>query len=216
MKMIIKTKEMILILLAIIITAGCQAVFTTSPFGDMLHPAPEDIPDDMLTEYCWDIMANGTPEEQEAAFAALQASIADGNTDPDLNYVAGVMALDQMGFTMDSFQTGTDDTAALEDLQTTITENFALMQEMGSYFDTAQDGGAELTASDQIFGGIGIIFNTVETPEDLATIDLENPSTETEAGADMINEGLASISGADSSGITTEVEVLVLLMLSGE
>lgn len=170
--------------------SGCQEIFTYSFFTAM-QPDPADLPDEKLAEYCSDILVNGTAEEKAEAFAALQAAIQAGSTDPEINYIAANLALDQAGLTFNnliSIIDSQDPAAAFGDLLSG--NNLDLLETAGNYFMTVDAGDSSLlSATDYIIGGVGIVLGSVDG--DTGLIDPNNLSSAQQQGLSAIEQGIA-------------------------
>jgi hypothetical protein len=212
MKMILKINIMSFLLILMIISGGCQALFTTSPFQDALKPDASELPPDQLSTYCWDVLAEGTAAEKAAVYAAIQAALeGDSADDPDLNYAAGTLALDQAGFSIDTIMSGMDDPTIMEDFF--AEENMDNLEDAGDYFLAADTAGAELTATDQIFGGIGLLLATVPTVDDLLTIDFNNLTTEQEIATEMLAEGVTAFAALVDPGASMDPADLLSILI---
>ena len=187
MKLILKITVFFFFSLMFLYLMGCQAVFTTSLFKDVLAPDVSQLPPEQLAGYYENILITGTTDEKAAALTSIQAEIESGNTDPELNYVAGILVLDNMGLSIDNMITMMADPANAEVL---ITEdNLNLIMDMGDYLYTADQGGVELTDADKVFCGIGLLLQTVSI-DDLPTFDFNSPAPEQVAAVELINEGV--------------------------
>jgi len=189
MKLINKITVYFISSLLLLCLIGCQAVFTASLFKDVFAPDVSQIPPAQLAGYYEGVLINGTPEEKAAALDSIQTAIDNGNTDPELNYIAGVLVLDTIGVSVDNIITMMSDPEGAADLLTA--DNLALIEDMGTYLYTADQGGVELTDTDMVFCGIGLLLQTVEL-DNLDSVDINNPTPEQAAAVALINEGAAS------------------------
>jgi len=213
MKAFLKIFTLLLCLSLCFVFLGCQNVFTTSPFKDLFKPDVAKIPPEQLANYGQDVLANGSDTEREAAYVAITTAIAAGNKDPELNYVAASLALDQIDFTIEAVMNNLSDPVALQNMFMAEGVLETLM-DTGGYLYTASEGGVELTGTDNLIGGVGLLLSTVPTINDVVGIDWNAATSEQNAALDMIQTALPAFE-IDVSGEIDLASLLMSFMSSG-
>lgn len=179
---------LLVILFTFFLISGCEAIFTKSPIGRFAPPA-SDLTPSQLASYA----NSASADEAEEVLAAIEEAL-DGmsNDDPlygELNQAAGTMALTATGLTLSGIMSALEDPTAL---LTDVNDNIDLLIDAGGYFESAHDAGEELSSSDMILGGVGLIL---AESGDLASIDpLEfgpDPDDDYAEAYALIQEGAA-------------------------
>lgn len=149
-------------ILLVLALAGCQDVFTWTPFG-FIETKPADLPTDKLIEYSWDVMASDDTAKITDALAAVTARLADELTNGKLAYVGANLAayLSNATSLFVSPPPDTSDPVALA----TYADAYKLaidvpsLEAAAAFYTVALTQGIELNATDYYLACIGGLLN---------------------------------------------------------
>jgi len=147
-----------LVLLLLLILAGCQAIFTYSPLS-FLQRDPANLPLDQKIAWAENALASGDPEAMATAYDAIK-------DESGVDYLAANLALELSGVPQLLFEVMEGDVAI--DNQIDL-ENF--LQQLDSsylsaagdhYNDTLSNDPDSLTGTDYILGAASLLFKATE------------------------------------------------------
>jgi len=154
---------------ALVVLAGCEAIFTFSPVGFLQTP-PANMSAEQLAGFGADALSSGDPVAMAAALDAINALIAAGGLSDaqiaDLSLAGGGLAIDLSGIG-DVLQGVLQGDVALNDFAifdaalADLGVDLALLSSGGDLLLGADAGGAELNSSLLALAAIGLIVDPV-------------------------------------------------------
>lgn len=147
-----------LVLMFLLLLAGCQAIFTYSPLS-FLKRDPANLPLDQKITWAENALASGDPGAMETAYVAIK-------DESGVDYLAANLALELSGVPQLLFEVMEGDVAI--DNQTDL-ENFLqqldsdyIIAAGGHYNDTLANDPDSLTGADYILGAASLLFQAAD------------------------------------------------------
>jgi hypothetical protein len=154
--------------------AGCQAVFTTSPFS-FLQRDPADLPPEQQAAWAEQALASGDPAAMAKAYAVIKDN-------PDQAYLAASLAAELSGVpqaladaiadldTILDWTTGAEAEAYFDAFLTSVDSWYAA--EAAVRFDAVLTSSpSELTGTDMVMGALCLAFVAADASGSFATAD---------------------------------------------
>lgn len=174
--------------------ASCQAVFTFSPLS-FLRRDPSTMTTAQQLEFAQSALGSGDAEALAEAYDAIAAAAAENPDDPELQYLAGQLALEMSGVG-DVFEgllgSGGDltiDESAWEGI------NQDLLADAGTYMQNADALDADLTATDYLVGAVGLLVAGADAGSDV--VDTVGTNENQDEAIDFLNKGIDELTAAD-------------------
>ena len=157
------------IALALVVLAGCEAIFTFSPVGFMQTP-PDNMSADQLSGFGLDSLSGGDDEAMTLALDAINALIDAGDLTTEevaeLSLVGGSLAIELSGVgdvlaSVLLEEIDLTDFTSIDNAITTLGVNLELLSSGGDLLVGAGAAGAELNSSQLALAAIGLIVDPV-------------------------------------------------------
>ncbi|HEB09690.1 MAG TPA: hypothetical protein ENI06_00575 [Spirochaetales bacterium] len=144
----------ILVLLLLLLFAGCQAIFTYSPLS-FLQRDPANLPLDQKIVWAENALASGDPEAMATAYDVIK-------NESGVDYLAANLALELSGVPQLLFEVmegdvAIDSEADLDIFLLQVDEDY-IVAAGGHYNDTLANDPDSLTGTDYILGAASILF----------------------------------------------------------
>ncbi|MQY76202.1 MAG: hypothetical protein GH155_01055 [Spirochaeta sp.] len=164
-----------LVLLLLLLLAGCQAIFTYSPLS-FLQRDPANLPLDQKIAWAENALASGDLEAMATAYDAIK-------DESGVDYLAANLALELSGVPQLLFEVieGNIDYSAITDMNDFLADNVDseyVSYAAGDFWATLSNDPDSLTGTDYILGAACILFDA--GGGDLATlalVDVTGPGT---------------------------------------
>jgi hypothetical protein len=148
-----------LVLLLVLVLAGCQAIFTYSPLS-FLQRDPDNLPLDQKITWAENALASGDPEAMATAYDAIK-------DESGVDYLAANLALELSGVPQLLFEVIEGD---IEINNQTDLENFLQDNVDGEYvtfaaghfLDTLSNDPDSITSTDYVLGAASLLFKAAE------------------------------------------------------
>ncbi len=179
-----------LVLLLVLLLAGCQAIFTYSPLS-FLQRDPANLPLEQKIAWAENALASGDPEVMETAYDAIK-------DESGVDYLAANLALELSGVPELLFEVmeGDVEIDSTTDLDTFLdqVDGDYIIAAGGHYNDTLANDPDSLTGTDYILGAASLLFKAAE---DTGT-DIENlTGAQVEGAKVFVSTGLDNLSADD-------------------
>lgn len=196
-----------IVLALITLLAGCEQVFTWSPFGGLQRNPANMSPEQQVT-FAQDALESGDPDAMGDAFELLQDS-----EDPETQLLAVDLALgaaeiettltDLLAATMDE---GGDPEQALADALAGLSaEDLAMLDAAGDLLDAAAEEG-EPTPEQYAFTAIGLLAVAADEAGGLEELETVDPDSDAAATLDQAIGFLeAASAGLEESGQDADI-----------
>ncbi len=177
----------ILVLLLLLLFAGCQAIFTYSPLS-FLQRDPANLPLDQKIVWAENALASGDPEAMATAYDVIK-------NESGVDYLAANLALELSGVPQLLFEVmegdvAIDSEADLDIFLLQVDEDY-IVAAGGHYNDTLANDPDSLTGTDYILGAASILF---KASKDTGT-DIDNlTGAQVQDAKDFVSAGLACLS----------------------
>jgi len=147
-----------LVLMFLLLSAGCQAIFTSSPLS-FLQRDPANLPLDQKITWAENALASGDPEAMATAYNAIK-------DESGVDYLAANLALELSGVPQLLFEViggdvAIDNQADLENFLQQLDSSY-ISAAGGHYNDTLANDPASLTGTDYILGAASLLFKAAE------------------------------------------------------
>ena len=177
----------------LVLYAGCQAVFTASPFS-FLKKDVADMTYGQQQAYALDALASGDLEAMQEAYDALKDELS-GSDDPEASLLGAHLAMELSGVPgiLDDVVEGSIDfSGEQEDTEDQLTDFLAetdteYMDDAADFYQSAAADGGELSGSDYILGATCILFSGTDGED----VDSASGTEEQADAIEFLEAGLA-------------------------
>lgn len=179
-----------LVLLLVLVLAGCQAIFTYSPLS-FLQRDPANLPLEQKIAWAENALASGDPEVMATAYDAIKDV-------SDVDYLAANLALELSGvpellFEVMEGDIDIDSTTDLDTFLGQVDEDY-IVAAGGHYTDTLANDPDSLTGTDYILGAASILFKaSKDTGNDIDDLT----GAEVQSAKDFVSAGLTNLPADD-------------------
>ena len=148
-----------LILIFLLLWAGCQAIFTNSPLS-FLERDPANLPLDQKITWAENALASGDPEAMATAYDAIK-------DESGVDYLCANLALELSGVPQLLFEVieGNIDYSSITDMENFLQNNVDaeyVTFAAGHFLDTLNNDPDSLTGTDYILGAASLLFKAAE------------------------------------------------------
>lgn len=173
---------------------SCQRVFTYSPLSFMQRD-PSTLPADQQVSYAENMLASGSAEDMAAAYALIQALLAQDSTNPDLQILAAELAIGGSG--LGGLLSSLDTSAGLDTLNASLeTLNLDLAGDVSGHVDAAVANGGTVSESLYVNASMAILANEANDAGGFDQINWDAPSAEVQKALDY-----AALGGVDMESL---------------
>ena len=156
---------LLVVLILLLSLSGCELIFTTSPLS-FLQRDPANLPPAQRIAWAEQALASGDPAAMAAAYAVIKDQAAS-SSDPELTYLAAMLALELSGapaMLMAVLSGSAEFTSAADVEEVFASVDTAYLSEAGGFFQATHDNdGSFLSGTDYILGCMCLLFEAVET-----------------------------------------------------
>lgn len=167
-------------LLLLLFSAGCQRVFTFSPFSG-LQRDPATMSADQQAQYAQDVLAGGDTEAMAEAYALIENLLVNDPENGELHLLAADLAIGASG--LGTLVSNIDPESGFSDLDA-LTEglNTELLSGVGNHIAVAEASGQPVSNSQYVNAGAAIIVGkAAESESGFEGIDWENDADAVQA-----------------------------------
>ena len=189
--------NLLVILFIVIIFAGCQAVFTYSPFS-IFQRDPAKLPPEQQIAWAESVLASGDTDSMAEAYELLEALLEDDPDNGELNLLAADLAIGASGLgdllSSIDLESGTDTLSdALDSL------NYEYLDAVGDHIAAAAESGTEVSESQYVNASAAIVAGEANEAGGFDNVDWENPSEDLQTALDYAELGNVDIESYFSS-----------------
>ena len=183
----------LILLSVIVLSSGCQAVFTQSPFAG-LQRDPSNLSPEQKIGYAESLLATGDTEAMADAYEEIAKLLEDDPDDPELNLLAAELAMGASGVNDvieeaisagDNFDVNT----ALENLDMDAIDSVA------DHVDVVLANGGEVSDNTLVTAAATTVLSVVENGGDLSALESWDGTSTPEFGNDANAEALEDAAG---------------------
>lgn len=177
---IMKFTGISLIITIVFLLAGCEAIFTTTPIGDLQRDF-STMTDEQIMDYADKAIAAGDTAAMNAVLSEIRDMIADAPADEQLNLLAAELALSASGISQAMLGMFTSDTSGLtqSDFESIIGGiDMSLIGEVDTYMSKLDLTDETISATLIVVGTVSIGLELADDAGGFSNIDLLNTDTQ--------------------------------------